>query len=167
MTFVLKAQKYEKIKDFFDYCEFESFKTTIPNIDEISEQEAREKFKEFLANDPLDMDETHHIIIGETKDGEKAGLIWFCNREPFWRFKEKHVWIYNLHIIPKYRRMDLARQLMIKAEEWAKKQNLKSMALHVLNQNTAARKLYESLNYKLVETHNESCFYEKVFSDTN
>ncbi|MFW9852514.1 MAG: GNAT family N-acetyltransferase [Candidatus Thorarchaeota archaeon] len=51
---------------------------------------------------------------------------------------------------------------MLKAEEWTKKEGYNIMALHVIDNNEAARGLYESLDYVLVATHNESCFYEKI-----
>ena len=50
---------------------------------------------------------------------------------------------------------------MLKAEEWCLEQGLDTLALHAIDTNLPVKKLYESLNYKLVETHNESCFYEK------
>jgi ribosomal protein S18 acetylase RimI-like enzyme len=66
-----------------------------------------------------------------------------------------------LHIIEEYRGMGLANRLLIKAEEWTINQGLNSIALHVINRNKAARHIYEKQGYKLVATHNESCFYEK------
>ena len=99
------------------------------------------------------------IICKDNK--EQAGLIWLCNRAPFWRFKNQHVWIYNLHVLPNFRRQGLGKELLLKAEEWCRMQELNTLALHVLKDNILAIQLYELLNYKLVATHNVSCFYEK------
>ena len=44
------------------------------------------------------------------------GLIWFANREPFYVFEERLVWIYNLYVVPKYRRKGLARHLLGEVE---------------------------------------------------
>ena len=54
---------------------------------------------------------------------------------------------------------------MEKIEEWTKEQKLNSIGLHVIEWNKIARRLYEKHGYKLVETHNESCFYEKILKE--
>ena len=74
------------------------------------------------------------------------------------------VWIYTLHVISKYRRKGLARKLLAKADEWAAERGLSSIGCHTLDFNVEARGLYESSGYKLIATHNESCFYEKKIS---
>jgi RimJ/RimL family protein N-acetyltransferase len=52
--------------------------------------------------------------------------------------------------------------LLLKAtEEWTAQENLALIALHVLEQNHAARALYETSGYTLAATHKESYFYEK------
>ena len=148
--------------EFFDRLQLESFKTTLDDPEKYSEEEILEKFKKFDEADPIDiLTPEHSMFFIETKTGIKAGLIWVQNRAPFWRFEERLAWIFNLHIISDFRQQGLARMLMLRAEEWAQNQKLKSIALHVLDSNSSARRLYESLNYKLVHTHNESCFYEK------
>jgi len=92
---------------------FESFKTTLKNAETLTEEEIRRKYSEFDESDPLNLDDTNHIIlIAEDEKGERAGLIWLCNREPFWRFKNRLLWIYNLHVLPLYRGKGLAIKLM-------------------------------------------------------
>ena len=150
-------------REFFDNINFESFKTTVKDADNFSEEELKDKFEKFEEDDPLDInDPEHFVFILETYNSIRAGLIWLAIREPFWRFDKQLAWIYNLHIAPGFRKQGLARILMIKAEEWAFEQKLDLIVLHVLDDNTFARSLYESLGYKLIHTHNESCFYEKV-----
>ncbi len=161
MNFTLRTKQSKEDMEFFEQLEYESYKSTL-NDQELSEEEVRKKYKEFLKADPLDPEEPdHQIIIAENENGSKCGLIWICNRKPFWRFKEQHLWIYNLHIIPEYRGNGLAQMLMVKAEDWAKQQNLHTVSLHVQDSNKIARHIYEKRGYKLVETHKESCFYEK------
>ncbi|NPD87718.1 MAG: GNAT family N-acetyltransferase [Asgard group archaeon] len=164
MDFIIRTMKKNDSsdKEFFDYTNFESYKTTLKDSEKYSEEELHKKFQQFEEDDPLDINESKHsVFILETYNGIKVGLIWITNREPFWRFNDQLAWIYNLHTIPEFRKQGLARLLMIRAEEWAVDQNLNSIALHVLNDNTFARNLYESLGYELVVTHNTSCFYEK------
>lgn len=162
MRFRIRTRETEEDMLFFDRLNFESFRLTMLRDQDISEEEAKARFIEFEKSDPLDpWGSDHQVFFAEDDKGNLAGLIWLASREPFYVFEERLVWIYNLHIIPKYRRMGLARQLLAKAQEWTKKQGLNSIGLHTVDFNTAARLLYESLGYKLVATHNESCFYEK------
>ncbi|MFX1504093.1 MAG: GNAT family N-acetyltransferase [Promethearchaeota archaeon] len=162
MSFTIREKNSPDDMKFFSELEYESFKTTLKDQN-IPEKEKREKFKAFLEADPLDPEgPDHRIYIIENERGIRCGLIWICNRKPFWRFKNQHTWIYNLHIINEYRGIGLARQLLFKAEEWSVSHGLNSIALHVIDSNQIARHLYESLGYKLVETHKESCFYEKM-----
>jgi hypothetical protein len=71
-------------QSFFDYCQLESFKTTLPNADALSKDEIQQKYEEFDKNDPIDMSSPGHaVFIGETSKGQPAGLIWLYHREPF------------------------------------------------------------------------------------
>ena len=149
-------------KLFFDKMEFETFKTTIKERDKLTEEEILQKYREFLENNPLNINLPEHcIFIIENEEAIKVGLIWLANRKPFWRYKESLIWIYNIHIIPEFRSQGLAKKLLLKAEEWANKQGLNIIALHVYDYNNTARHLYELLDYKHVITYNESCLYEK------
>ncbi|MFX1517661.1 MAG: GNAT family N-acetyltransferase [Promethearchaeota archaeon] len=161
MLFIIRKKNSAEDMAFFAELDYESFKTTL-NDQDIPEEKIRSKYKEFLKADPVDPEGPDHLIlIVEDEKRRRCGLIWICRRKPFWRFKTTHTWIYNLHIIEKYRGMGLANRLLMKAEEWTKKQGLNLIALHVINGNKIARHLYERVGYELVATHKESCFYEK------
>lgn len=161
-VFRLRGRSSEDDVRFFDRLHFESFRQTMLRGEDVSEEEARSRFEEFDSQDPLDpWGEGHEVIFGEDEDGNLAGLIWVADRKPFWRFTERHVWIYNIHVIPEQRRRGLARLLLRRTEDWAKERRIGSIALHVVEWNEPARHLYESEDYILVATHNESCFYEK------
>ena len=165
MDFKIRILEKETDKDFFDKLNFESFKHDFIRGKDVPEEEARRKFREFEAADPLDpWGKDHLTYFANTLDGELAGLIWLAERKSFYKFKERLVWIYNLHVIPKYRRRGLARKLLGKADEWAVERGLNSIGCHTLDFNIEARSLYESSGYKLIATHNESCFYEKKVS---
>jgi len=84
-----------------------------------------------------------------------------ADRGPFWRWGERLAWVYNLNVVPGFRRLGLARTLLGVAEGWARDRELGSIALHVSAWNDAARSLYESAGYSLVHEHEESNFYEK------
>lgn len=167
MTYVIRELESEEDWEFFHDLEFRSFITTVRDAEQFTEEELLQKFREFDEADPLNPEDPNHkIFIVFHNNVERVGLIWLCNREPFWRFESQHVWIYNLHVLPKFRDLGLAKKLMHKAEEWCINQGLNILALHVLDNNLAARKLYESLNYQLIDTHNESCFYQKILDFT-
>jgi GNAT superfamily N-acetyltransferase len=162
MAFKIRTLEKETDKNFFDKLNFESFKHDFIRGKDIPEEEARKKFREFEAADPLDpWGKDHLTYFATTDEGELAGLIWLAERKPFYKFKEQLVWIYNLHVIPKYRRKGLARKLLAKADDWAAERGLNSIGCHTLDFNVKARSLYESSDYKLIATHNENCFYEK------
>ncbi len=162
MSFIVKELESEVDWNFFKELDYQSYIMTVADAYKLSEEELRQKYDEFDKSDGVNPRESNHkIFILWHNEETRAGLIWLCNREPFWRFEKQHVWIYNLHITPDFRGQGLARQLMHKAEEWCLDQGLDTIALHALEDNTAVRTLYESLDYKLVETHKESCFYEK------
>ncbi|MFB0558266.1 MAG: GNAT family N-acetyltransferase [Candidatus Bathyarchaeia archaeon] len=163
MGFRIRTRETEEDELFFERLNFESFRLTMLRGQDISEEEARERFIEFERSDLLDpWGPDHQVFFAEDDEGNLAGLIWLARSEPFYVFKEGLVWIYNLHVVPEYRRSGLARQLLAKAEEWTRQQGLNSIGLHVVDFNTAARCLYESSGYRLVATHYESCFYEKT-----
>ena len=165
MSFTIKETEIEEDWCFFRKLDFESYILTLKNLEEFTEDELWKKYDEFDKSDGVNpKDSNHKIFIMWNEENIRIGLIWLCNREPFWRFKNQHVWIYNLHIIPNFRQKGLAKNLMQKAEEWCSEQKLDRIALHALEDNTVVRQLYESLGYKLVETHNESCFYEKILT---
>ncbi|MFW9830980.1 MAG: GNAT family N-acetyltransferase [Candidatus Thorarchaeota archaeon] len=162
MQFRIREWNREEDMTFFDYCQLEAFKTTLPNADALSEAEILQKYKEFDEQDPLDMSSPEYMVfIAETMDATHAGLVWLRHREPFWRFTEPLTWIYNVYVIPKFRRQGLARLFLEKTDEWTKEEGLHLIGLHVLERNVKARALYESSGYSLAARHNESCFYEK------
>ncbi|MFX1565852.1 MAG: hypothetical protein ACFFCH_07675 [Promethearchaeota archaeon] len=84
MSFHIRPWNRTSDQAFFDYCQLESFKTTLPNAASLTVEEIQQKYQEFDSNDPLDMSDLHHmILIGETQKGPPAGLIWLFHREPF------------------------------------------------------------------------------------
>ena len=162
MTFLIRPWNPSTDQTFFDHCQLESFKTTLPNAEALSEEEIFQKYEEFDKNDPIDMSRPEHaVFIMDASQGQSVGLVWVCHREPFWRFTTPLTWIYNLYVVPEYRRQKLATALLKIAERWTRSASLDLIGLHVLENNTSARSLYESCGYNLVATHNESCFYEK------
>ena len=150
------ARDEEDIR-FFEKLNFESFKLEFLRGRDINEEEARREFEEFEKADPLNpWGDDHHVLFAANEEDTLMGLIWLAKREPFYVFPEKLVWIYNLHVVPEYRRKGLAGHLLGEAEKWVRLEGLKSIALHVIDFNEPARRLYEKFGYEIVATHNES-----------
>jgi len=155
---------WDRRKDlqFFKAAELEAFKGTLNPAEDLTDDQILEKFRKMDEADPIDLsDPSHDVLILDSEVRPRIALIWLCKRSPFWRFKSWLAWIYNLYVIPGFRRQGIGRMLMHEAEKWAQKRNLNTIALHVIEWNTSARALYEAMGYELVSTHNESCFYEK------
>ena len=162
MEFRIRTRASDADVELFDRLNFESFRLTFLRGEKLSDEEARVRFDEFERGDPLDpWGEGHEVFFGEDGAGVPAGLVWVADRGPFWRWGERLAWVYNLHVVPGFRRLGLARTLLGVAEGWARDRGLGSIALHVSVWNDAARSLYESAGYGLVYEHEESRFYEK------
>ncbi len=164
MEFHIRSMDKESRNDWelFDRLQLDSFRGSQPDRHALSEEEIETRFRKFEADDPIDYAGADQFMyIAETGAGQPAGIVWFADRKPFWRFEERHVWIYNLNVIADFRRRGIATLLLHVAENFTRENSLPFIALHVLDFNTGARALYERLGYKLVETHNESCFYQK------
>ena len=158
----IRTRKKETDKQFFEMLDFESFKIEFIRGVKISEAEARRKYDEFNKSDPLDpWGPDHQVFFAESREGELMGLVWLAKRVPFYVFEKPLVWVYNLHVIPKFRGLGIARSLLAKSEEWARSEQYDLIGLHVMDFNTPARRLYSSMGYTQVGSHNESCFYQK------
>ena len=62
-------------------------------------------------------------------------------------------YISNLAVSPAYRRQGIAQQLLLKCEQVAQDWNCLNLSLHVLDNNLAAKTLYENMGYQW--QHNE------------
>jgi ribosomal protein S18 acetylase RimI-like enzyme len=162
-SYRIRERKSVEDIEFFEMLDYESFKIEFIRDDSISEEEARKKYLEFTQADPLDpWSSDHQVFFAESVDGQLMGLVWLAKRDPFYVFKESIIWIYNLHVIPQYRGLGVARSLLLKAEECAKSEKLSKIGLHVMDFNTAAKSLYLSMGYEQTASHNDSLFYQKI-----
>ncbi|TFG12649.1 GNAT family N-acetyltransferase [Candidatus Thorarchaeota archaeon] len=162
MKTVIRRWDRRKDVDFFKAAELEAFKGTLNRSEDLTERQILEKFRKMDEEDPIDLSNpSHEVLIVDSRARPQIALIWLCSREPFWRFKSRLTWIYNLYVVPELRRHGIARMLLQEAEKWTRKEGLVTIALHVIEWNAPARHLYEAMGYELVHTHNESCFYEK------
>ena len=71
--------------------------------------------------------------------------------QDFWRWGDTHEspYIFNLAVHPQWRRRGVAKQLLLAAEQTAKQWGFSRLYIHVLEDNYAARSLYDRLDYRL------------------
>jgi len=103
----------------------------------------------------LALEETHAILrarpgnaifIAEV-DGARAGLLWFGPNRNLVTGEEEG-WIYNVTVVPAYRRRGIGRMLMQHAENHASEQGYAVIGLMVAVHNSVARELYHRLDYR-------------------
>jgi ribosomal protein S18 acetylase RimI-like enzyme len=63
--------------------------------------------------------------------------------------KQEYPYIFNLAVHPQWRRRGVAKQLLLAAETTARQWGVTHIYMHVLENNYAARSLYENLGYRL------------------
>jgi ribosomal protein S18 acetylase RimI-like enzyme len=84
-----------------------------------------------------------------------AGYVWRQDNQlvgnvnviPYFVYRRRYYLIANVAVHPDYRRRGIARSLTRKAIEHAKKRKAPSVWLHVRQENEAALRLYQSLNF--------------------
>ena len=161
----IRERQYWEDEDFLNTMNYESFKVEFFHNKTVSEEEMIEEYRRFEENDPIDPWGPDHMVYFAESDNQLAGIVWMAEREPFWEFKEKHVWIYNLHVTPQNRRKGIARMLLEETEKWTQQRGLNQIGLHVVDYNEPALKLYESLGYTLKAQHEHSCYYCKILDE--
>ena len=66
-----------------------------------------------------------------------------------WQGTHESPYIFNLAVHPQWRRRGVAKQLLLAAEQTAKQWGFSRLYIHVLEDNYAARSLYDRLGYHL------------------
>ena len=165
MEIRIRTREYWEDEDFLDEMNYESFKVEFYKDKQASEAEMKEAYRSFDEEDPIDPWGPDHVVYFAESDNQLAGVIWMAEREPFWKFNEKHVWVYNIHVAPQNRRKGIACKLLVRAEEWTKQRGLNQIGLHVVDHNAPALRLYESMGYNMLAQNNHSCYYLKTLDE--
>ena len=86
------------------------------------------------------------IYIAKTNEDQAAG---FCQLYPsFCSVEAVPIYVlYDLYVMPQHRRSGVARELMLKAQNHAKINNVGRMDLNTAKTNASAQALYESLGW--------------------
>lgn len=104
-------------------------------------EKAKKVFGELLS-EGLDTPNHHLVSVRDSEQGVLFGYLWFAVEG-----SEPHVFLYEITILPDYRRRGVGRQAMKELEAQALKLGLHCVSLHVFADNVPARLLYESLGY--------------------
>ena len=149
-------------REYIDRLNFDSFRVAFQLHEDISDEEAYQRYRKIEDEDPLDpFSDNHVVFILETNNDKRAGLIWLAKRAPFYAFKEPLVWIYNINIEQEHRGKRLALKLLEQAEKWTTENGYNQIGLHVIQNNKVARNLYATNGYSQIAQHETSCFYLK------
>jgi ribosomal protein S18 acetylase RimI-like enzyme len=88
-------------------------------------------------------------ILDVVSDGEVVGTLWLGHQSE----QSANEWfIYDIVINESLRGTGLGRATMLAAEEFVTAKSGTRLALNVFGPNTAARRLYESLDYEVMAT---------------
>ena len=119
-------------------------------LHEVGQQAVRERLKQQAARIRGPEGFPNQAFIVRDEDGRRAGFIWVAKtRSEF--TGQPQAFVLDVYVAESYRGQGLGRRLMETAEEWARQQGLRRIALSVATHNAPARGLYETLGYQ-VET---------------
>ena len=88
-----------------------------------------------------------HHLFSVREDGERAGVLWVCERWPAQAF------VYDVEVDEAFRGRGLGAAAMVHAALWTRERGLAWLGLNVFGPNTHARALYERLGYLVEEEH--------------
>ena len=151
----MRESHTEEDMDFFFKLGFETLKTNRRSIydnlvkdnpgksdDEMFEVFRKENEEYFDFSAP-----TAKVFIAEHDDGRHGGYLWMGmrNSEDPWDVQTP-LWIYDIVVSPEFRGEGVGKQLMLKAEEYARELDL-NIGLFVHSDNESAIALYEETSY--------------------
>ncbi len=87
------------------------------------------------------------IVLTEIEDKEYKNVKWLSKERKF-------LYVHRLAINPSFQKRGFAQKLMDFAENYAKKNNYKSIRLDTFSQNKRNQKFYKKRNYKKLESIN-------------
>jgi ribosomal protein S18 acetylase RimI-like enzyme len=122
-----------------------------------SERLAAADDREMIEEARSDLERYHYRSGGADKlivalrDGERIGLVWATMERLHQGPGE--AWLLEVFVDPRYRRQGLARELLDRAERWARENGAAAMWLNVGGGNVCALGLYRSQGYAMETMH--------------
>ena len=87
------------------------------------------------------------VLVAEGQDGAPLGFVHLHGARDFFT-GEEHGHVSDIVVAPEAEGRGVARALMAAAEDWARGRGYRLLSLHVFEENTRARALYERLGYR-------------------
>jgi ribosomal protein S18 acetylase RimI-like enzyme len=163
MEFSVNPLQTEADSAFFQAEEYLSWKENSWVPSDLPEETTRKTFLADLNNYIQDLNQ-NQVYLAKSERGEYAGMIWMARRtskEP-WDFSELPGWVYDIRVLPEFRRKGLGSQLLAKSADWAREAGFSQVGLHVLGDNTAAIQLYKSSEFRT-----QYSYYQKEIDKSN
>lgn len=88
-----------------------------------------------------------NILFIAEADGVRAGMLWFGNRRNLITGEDEG-WVYNVTVLPHFRRRGIARILLHHVEEYARAEGYRVLGLSVAVHNEQAQRLYQEIGYE-------------------
>ena len=120
MNFIIREKETEADMEIFIAQEIISARENSYTT-ATSDEEIREEILQFINSFPKT-----GIFLAETDTKEFAGFLWVSIRKggELWEFEDSPAWIYDIKVLPEFRKQGLGRKFLLKAEEWAKKEKV-------------------------------------------
>lgn len=126
-----------------------ALKDSIPSTREVEISKISEFRKKDLSSLPTLLTyPTVGIFVAETESGEFAGHVLGYIGDIESVTGEIQGWIFELAVMPKFRRMGVAKMLMDRFCEFVRSAGFKYVGLLVTSENMPALKLYETLGFQ-------------------
>lgn len=150
MEFYVREGATERDLERLLELNYETFKRDVFRGTRLTDEELREKHRTLMSR--YDLKNPNYIFfVAEDADGGFAGALWAgIQRRSAVESEvegQRYAWIYDIEVDPGHRGRGLGRDLLARAEEWARGEGLESVELHVFAQNEAAVKMYRSAEY--------------------
>lgn len=113
-----------------------------------AEAAATESHRQMVLELPDGVDSAGQLLFTAHADGAEVGILWLGERT---RDGRPHVFVLDIEVAEEHRRRGHGREIMLAAEQEARRGGAESIGLHVFGFNTGAIALYESLGYRRVE----------------
>ncbi len=116
-------------------------------LQEVSQQTIRERLNQQAARIRGPEGFPNQAFIATDEEDRRGGFIWVAQTRGEFTGQPQG-FVLDVYVVEPYRGQGLGRRLMETAEEWARQQGLRHIALTVATHNVVARGLYEALGYR-------------------
>ena len=129
----------------FAAVNYETFRQSIPPGEPVDEEGFRRHHAWLLEHyEPANT--ARNTILVADFSGEYGGHCWISTQIDFFT-REEEAWVFDLTVLPRFRRRGVATALMAAAEAMMKSRGMRYFGLQVMGHNPQAQKLYSRLGF--------------------